>query len=203
MVVTVAYEQSSVIGDEYTVGSIEPAIQWAATGTVAFITVADDGFHNFRLCAIDSDGMAFGIGEPDITIWRDGNSFGSGKLGVSSWSTISGVATFSGAGEVLQCAFFEVDSEESISFAEGEEESIVTIEVECSGAIQGSAIESCAIGCGSSTTSPGECGNDSGSSVDFSNSMIADVADVDVTFGVECDGVGLSQFCGGSGTSIA
>lgn len=83
MVIAVSDEESSIGGDEYAVWSIETAISWAANGTVAFVTVADDGFDNFGLCPVDSNGMAFGVGEPDITIWRDGNSFGSCELGVA------------------------------------------------------------------------------------------------------------------------
>lgn len=203
MVIAVSDEESSIGGDEYAVWSIESAISWAANGTVAFVTVADDGFDNFGLCPVDSNGMAFGVGEPDITIWRDGNSFGSCELGVARGSAISGVATFSGAGEVMECAFFEVNFEECISFAEGEEECVVTIEIECSGAIQGSAIECRSIGCCSSTTSSCERGDGSGCSVYLSNSMITDVADIDVTCGVESDGVWLSQFCSSCGASIA
>jgi hypothetical protein len=95
MVIAVSDEESSIGGDEYAVWSIESAISWAANGTVAFVAVADDGFDNSWPLSGRLERYGFRCREPDITIWRDGNSFWSCELGVACGSSISGVATFS------------------------------------------------------------------------------------------------------------
>lgn len=195
MIVAVSDEQMPVFRHKHSVGAIQAATFWLSIRAVSFKSIADNGFHDLAAGAVHANGVTFSIGEPDITIGRDSDAFRAGQLSLTGWPAVTGVAAFSGTGEVVQGLFLEIDAEQGVAFPKCQKEGVVTVEVESTRAVQGCSREACTVRCGASVSGTCKRRDDSGFWVHATNSMIADIADVEISELIKGDGVGLSHFC--------
>ena len=175
------------------VGAGHFAFERIGGGAVAFFAGAGDKFDGVGFGVDHADGVAFAVGEPDVAGGVDGDAFGAGEGGVFGGAAVAGEAAFAGAGDVVDEAGFEVELEDLIAFAGGEPEVAVLVEVEGAGAFQRGACDGGAIGGGAGGAGAGEGGDEASFHVDLADDVVADVADVEVTFGAELDAVGLVE----------
>jgi len=144
------------------------AFERVAIGAIALVASAGDEIKFAGLKIDHTDGVAFGVGEVDISIRGDCDPLGSGERGSLGGAAISGEAFFAGAGNVMDGRGFHIDLVDGVAFAQGEVHVACFIEIDRAGAKEGGAFELGAILRRPLRAGAGEGGEDAGPGVDFS-----------------------------------
>lgn len=196
----VADEDAAVFVDEDAVESRHFALERVAIGAVAFFTGAGDQFEVTGFGVDHSDGMAFGVGEEDVSVRVDGDAFGAFEGGGACGAAVAGEAAGAGAGDVVDGLGGEVEAEDLVAFAGGEPEVAFGVEIEGARSLEGGAFDRRAVGGGSGLSGASEGADGAGFHVHGADDMVADVADEEVAIGSELDAVGLFELggCGGA-----
>ncbi len=203
MRLAVADEDAAVFVDEDAVEACHFALERVAVGSVAFFAGAGDEFEVAGFGVDHSDGMAFGVGEEDVSVGVDGDAFGAFEGGGAGGASVAGEAAGAGAGDVVDGLGGEVEAEDLVAFARGEPEVAFGIEIEGARSFEGSAFERRAVGGGSGLSGAGESADGAGFHVYGADDVVADVADEEVAVGSELDAVGLFELGGCGGAFVA
>ncbi len=99
-------------------------------GAIPSFSITDQRFDLSGRFANDADGVALGIGEVDVPFSAERDPLGPGQLGQLRWSAVSGVATLPGPGQMLIGQGSHIDSVDSVSFSECQDQRPLLIEVE-------------------------------------------------------------------------
>ena len=139
--------------------------------------------------ADDTDRMALGVRQVDIPIRTQGDSLRSGQCRVKGRAAVARESFFTSTGQVMQRLYFEVDAVHGISLSECKIERMPAVKIERSRAVERSAVDPGSIRSRFAFARAGKRVDGSRFEINDSNSMIPNVADVQVPVIVESDGM--------------
>src|SRR2546426_142958 len=199
----IANKDRAVAVNKDTVRTSELALEWIRVGTIAWGSCASNQVDGAIALVDFSDDVIFRIGEIDVAVGRNTETFRSGKFRISCRPVVAAEALPPCARDAAERAFGEVECENRVTFAQSHPHVTGHVEIEGTRTAESCTRYRRVVQEGASLTSSGKSGDYSDLHIHLSDAVIFDIANVKVARLVEADAVGLVQLGFSCWTSVA
>src|SRR5262245_51130507 len=167
--------------------------QRIAIRSVSFGAGSRDQFNRIFSNVNHPDRMAFGVGQIDVAVWRDAQTFRAGQRGELSRAAGSGESLLSSSRNVMNRSRLHIQPINGVAFAQREPHISAAVEVNRARAVEWGPGELRAIGRRSFLSCSGECRDHACLHINLADAVVEDVAYVKIAARVELDAVRLIE----------